>query len=94
MSFRVYLNVIALITNLQALFRRATLHEMIRDYEQAANDLQRIINLQKQNEMNQESHASVGSGGIRDYTKEARSRLSSVERKAKKVAPLDFYLIL
>ncbi|KAL1813532.1 hypothetical protein ACET3Z_023597 [Daucus carota] len=78
----------------KALFRRATLHEMIRDYEQAANDLQRIINLQKQNEMNQESHASVGSGGIRDYTKEARSRLFSVERKAKKVAPLDFYLIL
>lgn len=79
----------------KALFRRATLHEMIRDYEQAASDLQRIINLQKQSkELNQESDTPVGTGGIRDYTKEARSRLSSVERKAKKGAPLDFYLLL
>lgn len=80
---------------MQALFRRATLHEMIRDYEQAASDLQRIINLQKQSkELNQESDTPLGTGGIRDYTKEARSRLSSVERKAKKGAPLDFYLLL
>ncbi|KAK1366172.1 Heat shock protein DnaJ with tetratricopeptide repeat [Heracleum sosnowskyi] len=79
----------------KALFRRATLHEMIRDYEQAASDLQRIINLQKQSkELNQESDTPLGTGGIRDYTKEARSRLSSVERKAKKGAPLDFYLLL
>lgn len=80
---------------MQALIRRATLNEMIRDYEQAANDLQRIINLQNQSkEMNQEFDTPSGRGGIRDYTKEAHSRLSSVERKAKKGAPLDFYLLL
>ncbi|KAL8095348.1 uncharacterized protein LOC141693196 [Apium graveolens] len=79
----------------KALFRRATLHEMIRDYKQAASDLQRIINLQKQSkEFNQDSDTPLGTGGIRDYTKEARSRLSSVERKAKKGAPLDLYLLL
>lgn len=80
----------------KALSRRATLHEMIRDYEQAANDLRRFISvLQKQSqETNQQSDTPLGKGGSREHLKEARDRLSSMERKANKGTPLDFYLIL
>ncbi|KAG9144903.1 hypothetical protein Leryth_027031, partial [Lithospermum erythrorhizon] len=81
----------------KAVSRRATLHELIRDYEQAANDLQRLIYLlQNQPQKgSQQSDISNKSGG--SNTKElqrARTRLSSVEKKLKKRASLDLYSIL
>lgn len=81
----------------KALSRRATLHELIRDYEQAANDLQRFIDLleRQPKKGSQQSDIQNKSGG--SSTKElqrARIRLSSVEKKLKKGASLDLYLIL
>lgn len=65
---------------MQAVSRRATLHEKIRDYDQAASDLQMLISLlekQSQEELTQ-----------------IRRRHSSMEEKAKKGMSLDHYLIL
>lgn len=65
---------------MQAVSRRATLHEKIRDYDQAASDLQMLISLlekQSQEELTQ-----------------IRRRHSSMEEKAKKEMSLDHYLIL
>ncbi|KAI3472231.1 hypothetical protein Pfo_029719 [Paulownia fortunei] len=89
---------IALDENYQkAISRRATLHEMIRDYKQAAYDLQRLISLlesQSQTKTQQYDSQSRSSGGsVRDLRR-ARRRLSLVEEKAKKEIPLDLYLIL
>ncbi|KAH7844128.1 hypothetical protein Vadar_024623 [Vaccinium darrowii] len=64
----------------KAVSRRATLHEKIRDYDQAASDLQMLISLlekQSQEELTQ-----------------IRRRHSSMEEKAKKEMSLDHYLIL
>lgn len=65
---------------MQAVSRRATLHEKIRDYEQAASDLLLLISLfekQSQEELTQ-----------------VRCRHYSMEEKAKKEMSLDHYLIL
>ncbi|XP_058209283.1 uncharacterized protein LOC131322125 [Rhododendron vialii] len=64
----------------KAVSRRATLHEKIRDYEQAASDLLLLISLfekQSQEELTQ-----------------VRRRHYSMEEKAKKGMSLDHYLIL
>ncbi|XP_011075360.1 uncharacterized protein LOC105159854 [Sesamum indicum] len=89
---------IALDENYQkAISRRATLHEMIRDYKQAVYDLQRMISLlESQSQTNGQEYNSQsrsGGGSVRDLRK-ARRRLSLIEEKAKKETPLDLYLIL
>ncbi|KAL0453147.1 UNVERIFIED_CONTAM: DnaJsubfamily C member 7 [Sesamum latifolium] len=89
---------IALDENYQkAISRRATLHEMIRDYKQAIYDLQRLISLlESQSQTNAQEYNSQsrsGGGSVRDLRK-ARRRLSLIEEKAKKETPLDLYLIL
>lgn len=72
---------------------------MIRDYKQAANDLQRLISLlesqsQTKSQQNVSQSRSSGAGGsVKDLRKASR-RLSTVEEKAKKEIPLDLYLIL
>lgn len=79
-------------TLLQALSRRAGLYEMIRDYDQAASDLRRLVSLlSKGVEDNTISDRSI------NYTndlKQYRIRLSEVEEEARKEIPLDMYLIL
>ncbi|XP_051138748.1 TPR repeat-containing thioredoxin TTL4 isoform X2 [Andrographis paniculata] len=90
---------IALDENYQkAISRRATLYEMIRDYKQAAIDLQSLVELlarksQAKNQQNDSQSRSSGGGSVRDLRK-ARRRLSSVEEKAKEEISLDHYLIL
>lgn len=79
-------------TLLQALSRRAGLYEMIRDYDQAASDLRRLVSLlSKGVEDNTISDRSI------NYTndlKQYRIRLSEVEEETRKEIPLDMYLIL
>lgn len=86
-------NLIALI--LQAISRRATLHEMVRDYEQAACDLRRLISVleTQSNQKDKKSDSPNGSNGRKEL-RQAQQRLLSMEDQAKKGTPLDFYLIL
>ncbi|KAA8518109.1 hypothetical protein F0562_015583 [Nyssa sinensis] len=81
----------------KAVSRRATLHETIRDYEQAASDLQRLISVldkQSQEKVQQSGTPDRPSGSNVKELRRARRRLSSVEEKAKKGTSLDLYLIL
>ncbi|XP_057535351.1 uncharacterized protein LOC130813528 [Amaranthus tricolor] len=78
-------------TYAKAVSRRATLHEMIRDYKQAASDLQRLLSLlQKQSK---EKSKQSGSGSGKEI-RQVQQRLSMMDEEAKKEIPLDFYLIL
>lgn len=81
---------------MQALSRRANLYEMIRYYDQAANDLRRLVSL-----LNKGMEDNASQLGISDrsssYTndlKQYRIRLSEIEEEARKEIPLDMYLIL
>ncbi|XP_059625039.1 uncharacterized protein LOC132268238 isoform X2 [Cornus florida] len=79
---------------LKAISRRATLFEMIRDYGQAAIDLQRLISLiTKRAEKVNQSGASDRMTCVNDL-KQAQSRLSVLEEEVKKEIPLNMYLIL
>ncbi|XP_050227198.1 uncharacterized protein LOC126676908 [Mercurialis annua] len=80
----------------KAVSRRATLHEMIRDYGQAASDLQRLISI-LENTPEGKSRQSGTPSKSASKTKELRQaqrRLSSMEEDAKKAIPLDLYHIL
>uniref|UniRef100_A0A368UJR5 J domain-containing protein n=1 Tax=Glycine max TaxID=3847 RepID=A0A368UJR5_SOYBN len=79
----------------KAISRRATLHEMVRDYEQAACDLKRLIAVleTQSNERAKQSDSPSGSNAVKEL-RQAHQRLLSVEDQAKKGAPLDVYLIL
>ncbi|XP_027350429.1 uncharacterized protein LOC113861663 [Abrus precatorius] len=79
----------------KAISRRATLHEMVRDYEQAACDLKRFVAVleTQSNEKAKLSDSPSGSNGGKE-SRQAHQRLHSVEDQAKKGTPLDFYLIL
>ncbi|XP_073149934.1 uncharacterized protein [Henckelia pumila] len=89
---------IALDENYQkAISRRATLHETIRDYKQAIDDLQKLISLlesrlQEKTRQSGSQNRSGGSNG-KDLRK-ARRLFSKIEEQAKKEIPLNFYLIL
>lgn len=80
----------------QAISRRATLYEMIRDYGQAANDLQRLVSLltEQVEEKTNQFGASDKSLSCTNDLRQARLRLSEVEEDARKDIPLDMYLIL
>ncbi|KAF5447736.1 hypothetical protein F2P56_033263 [Juglans regia] len=81
---------------LKALSRRATLYEMIRDYGQAAKDLQRLVSLlnkQVEEKTNQSRASDRSISGANDL-RQARLRLSEVEEEARKEIPLDMYHIL
>ncbi|XP_020275832.1 uncharacterized protein LOC109850267 [Asparagus officinalis] len=80
----------------KAISRRATLHELIRDYGQAASDLNRLISLlQKQMEKKDNHSGGVGKSAA-DGTdlKRARARLVTVEEEARKGISLNMYMIL
>ncbi|EOY32761.1 hypothetical protein QUC31_019276 [Theobroma cacao] len=81
---------------LKAISRRATLYEMIRDYGQAANDLERLLSLlmkQMEAKTNQIG-TSDRSMNLANDLRQARMWLSEIEEEAKKEIPLDLYLIL
>ncbi|KAF3582698.1 hypothetical protein DY000_02028472 [Brassica cretica] len=80
-----------------AVSRRATLHEMIRDYDQAASDLKRLISiLVKQNgeKAKTSETSSADRSSTRKELKQARQRLSVMEEKSKEGIALDFFLIM
>lgn len=73
--------------------RRAALYNMIRDYNQAANDLRVLISLlEKQQQENQAGKPNKTN--ITDDLNRARRRLLSAEESAQKRIPLNLYLIL
>ncbi|XP_050914667.1 uncharacterized protein LOC127129555 [Lathyrus oleraceus] len=79
----------------KAISRRATLHEMVRDYEQAACDIRRLILVlgSQSNEEAKHFESPNGSTGGKE-PRQAQQRLLAVEGQAKMRTPLDFYLIL
>ncbi|KAF5743763.1 hypothetical protein HS088_TW08G00350 [Tripterygium wilfordii] len=81
---------------LKAICRRATLYEMIRDYGQAATDLQRLVGLlsKKVDEKTSQIGASGASSNLANDLRQARLRLATAEDEARKDIPLDLYLIL
>lgn len=81
---------------LQALSRRATLFEMIRDYAQAASDLRRLVSLLSKGVEDNANQLGISDKSI-NYTndlKQNRVRLLEMEEEARKEIPLDMYLIL
>lgn len=81
---------------MQAISRRATLYEMVRDYDQAASDIERFISLlmkQMEAKTNQIGTTDRPMNFANDL-RQARLWLSEIEEEDKKEVPLDFYLIL
>ncbi|KAL6202739.1 hypothetical protein ACLB2K_026444 [Fragaria x ananassa] len=81
---------------LKAISRRAMLYEMIRDYGQAAKDLNRLVSLltkQLKENINQCGTFDI-SNSVKSDLKQARLHLSEVEEEARKDIPLDMYIIL
>lgn len=78
----------------KAFSRRATLFEMIRDYEQATMDLRRLVS--HLTEKVEKSNQSVVSYkvSLMNELKQAQLRLSSVEEEARNETSLNMYLIL
>ena len=69
---------------------------MIRDYGQAARDLQRLVSLliKQVEEKTNQSGASDRLITAANDLRQARLRLSEIEEEARKEIPLDMYLIL
>lgn len=81
---------------MQAISRRATLYEMIRDYAQAATDIERLVSLlvkQMDAKTNQIGTSDI-SMNLSNDLRQARLWLSEILEEEKKEVPLDFYLIL
>ncbi|KAI3968190.1 hypothetical protein MKX01_018493 [Papaver californicum] len=80
----------------KAISRRATLHEMIRDYGKAATDLHRLIPLlEKQVEDKANQAGKLGRPtSVPNDLRQACSRLSTMEEEARKEIPLNMYLVL
>uniref|UniRef100_A0A0D9Y6N1 J domain-containing protein n=1 Tax=Oryza glumipatula TaxID=40148 RepID=A0A0D9Y6N1_9ORYZ len=78
----------------KAISRRAGLYELIRDYDQAGNDLRRLISLLERQLQENIYMPSEKSDGIRSSLNRSNLRLSALERDAKKGISLNVYLIL
>ncbi|XP_020579570.1 uncharacterized protein LOC110024116 isoform X3 [Phalaenopsis equestris] len=80
----------------RAISRRATLHEMIRDYGQAVTDLQKLTSLLEvhSDDKNSASGSLGRSSSNFEDLNQARMRLSRVEDEARKGATLNMYMIL
>lgn len=81
---------------LQAISRRATLFEMIRDYGQAASDYRRLVSLLSK-QLEEKGNQPGGydrSTSLGNDLRQAQLRLSLMEEEDKKDIPLDMYLIL
>eukprot|EP00250_Pteridium_aquilinum_P018047 c23915_g1_i1 orf=359-5419(+) len=81
----------------KALSRRATLHEMIRDYGQACNDLRRLITLLEDYQLHGKNNQAMKGGGSNinaQDLRQAQDRLEKGEEEMKKSHPIDHYLVL
>uniref|UniRef100_A0A0D3EMA0 J domain-containing protein n=1 Tax=Oryza barthii TaxID=65489 RepID=A0A0D3EMA0_9ORYZ len=78
----------------KAISRRAGLYELIRDYDQAGNDLRRLISLLERQLQENIYMSSEKSDGIRSSLNRSNLKLSALERDAKKGISLNVYLIL
>jgi len=83
-------------TLFQALSRRATLYEMIRDYDQAARDIRRVVSLLIQGNGDNSNQHGISDRSV-NYANDLKHNqiwLSEIEEEAKKGIHLDVYLIL
>ena len=78
----------------QAISRRSSLYELIRDYDQAENDLRRLIALLEKQLQEDMSMSLEKTESIRNNLSQAKLRLSSLELDARKGASSNMYLIL
>ncbi|KAK8543377.1 hypothetical protein V6N13_136111 [Hibiscus sabdariffa] len=81
---------------LKAISRRATLYEMIRDYGQAASDIERFLSL-LMNQMETKTNQFGTSDRPKNLANDLRQAhlwLSEIEEEGRKEVPLDLYLIL
>nr|CAB3476870.1 unnamed protein product [Digitaria exilis] len=78
----------------KAISRRSSLYELVRDYDQAENDLRRLITLLEKQLQENTSMPSEKTESIRSNLNRANLRFSSLKRDARKGAPLNVYLIL
>lgn len=67
----------------QAVSRRATLHELLRDYSQSSADLSRLLQLLEES----------GKGSSSDASK-ARERMRKADESGRKGLPVDHYALL
>ncbi|KFK25519.1 hypothetical protein AALP_AA8G125400 [Arabis alpina] len=79
---------------LKAISRRATLFEMIRDYGQAASDMERYVNIQTKQMEEKTSGIHDRFSSLANDIRQARIRLSELEDKSRKENSLDMYLVL
>lgn len=73
----------------KAISRRATLHEMVRNYSHAVADLQRLIQL-----LEKSSSVSLRDKALSNEVSSAKDRLLKAESEVKKGSPVDHYLIM
>ncbi|CAL9230077.1 unnamed protein product [Arabidopsis halleri] len=78
----------------KAISRRATLFEMIRDYGQAASDMERYVNILTKQLEEKTSGIIDRSTSMANDIRQARIRLSELEEKSRKESSLDMYLVL
>jgi len=78
----------------KAISRRSSLYELIRDYDQAENDLRRLITLLEKQLQENMSMPSEKTESIRSNLNRANLRFSSLKRDARKGTSLNVYLIL
>ncbi|PON42617.1 Terminal organelle assembly protein [Trema orientale] len=71
-----------------ALSIRATIHESIKDYQEAASDVRKLVCI-----LEMRSSGSLGSS-CSEELRDARKRMHRLEKEAKKGLTLDFYAIL
>ncbi|KAK7307918.1 hypothetical protein VNO77_41394 [Canavalia gladiata] len=81
---------------LKALSRRATLYEMIRDYDQAASDIRRVVSLLIKGDEDNSNQHGISDRSIKctNDLKHNQIWLSEIEEEARKGIPLDIYIIL
>lgn len=82
---------------LKAISRRATLFEKIRDYEQTAFALQKVVSLLKKQTEEKANRSVTSDRSMSSAITELRQalmRLSAMEEEARKEIPLDLYAIL
>ncbi|CAA7039857.1 unnamed protein product [Microthlaspi erraticum] len=78
----------------KAISRRAMLFEMIRDYGQAASDMQRYVDIQTKQMEERSSGIHDRFTSLANDIRQARLRLSELEEKSRKETSLDMYLVL
>ncbi|XP_010453321.1 PREDICTED: uncharacterized protein LOC104735264 [Camelina sativa] len=78
----------------KAISRRATLFEMIRDYGQAASDMEKYVNILTKQMEEKTSGIHDRFTSMANDIRQARVRLSELEEKSRRENSLDMYLVL